>query len=205
MLEAITDDEAVALAIEQRGAWAGVLPTVDVDNVDALGAALLRGRRSLLVRRLIDTDGRLTADAALVAGAGTRTDRSITIYIGNTSLVRVGWGVAATFWPTADGWLAEGVTPEGVHRLSILDTSEVRASLDALIEAAQSTPIADDDEAEPARAWLCIGSRRHEKTSVLAVRPGASQSAEVTASGDPSDWRPVGEADAAGWLTAATD
>ena len=72
---ALTDDEAVALAVALPEPWRAPLPTVDQKDRDSLVQATCRGRRSLVIRDLAASDGTLIGMAAEVAkrlGAGLR-------------------------------------------------------------------------------------------------------------------------------------
>jgi hypothetical protein len=72
---ALTDDEAIALAVSLPEPWRAPLPTVDQTNRESLVQATYRGRRSLVVRDLSASDGTLTGMAAEVAkrlGTGLR-------------------------------------------------------------------------------------------------------------------------------------
>lgn len=72
---ALTDDETVAVALLADGNWRPPLPTIDDGSDAELTTALLRGRRSLVVRDLAGPDGTLTGAAAEVLkrfGAGPR-------------------------------------------------------------------------------------------------------------------------------------
>jgi hypothetical protein len=74
-LLALTDDEAVALALALPEPWRAPLPTVDQRSRESLLQAAYRGRRSLVVRDLAASDGTLTGMAADVAkrlGTGLR-------------------------------------------------------------------------------------------------------------------------------------
>jgi hypothetical protein len=62
----LTDDEALAAAIALPEPWRAPLPTVDQKNRDTLVQAIYRGRRSLVVRDLAESDGTLTGLAAEV-------------------------------------------------------------------------------------------------------------------------------------------
>src|SRR5215469_14938848 len=69
---ALTDDEAAALAVHASGAWRTPLPTVDESDEADLALAILRGRRSLVIRELGQPDGTITGDAAeVLAKLGT--------------------------------------------------------------------------------------------------------------------------------------
>ncbi len=71
----LTDDEAVALAVSLPGPWRAPLPTVDHASRESLVQAAYRGRRSLVVRDLAESDGtpiRLAAEVAKRLSAGLR-------------------------------------------------------------------------------------------------------------------------------------
>lgn len=90
---ALTDDEAIALAVALPEPWRAPLPTVNQTNRDSLVRATHRGRRSLVVRDLAESDGTLIGAAAEVAK-------------------RLGTGLRA-FFLLADekgNWLPSGVT-----------------------------------------------------------------------------------------------
>lgn len=65
----LTDDEALVMAVIAGETWKAPLPSVSSDDEADLTAALLRGRRSLIVRDLASQDGTLTGDAAAVLTA----------------------------------------------------------------------------------------------------------------------------------------
>jgi hypothetical protein len=71
----LTDDEAVALAVALHQPWHVPLPTVDVKSRESVRQAAYRGRRSLVVRDLAESDGTPIGAAAEVAkrlGTGLR-------------------------------------------------------------------------------------------------------------------------------------
>jgi hypothetical protein len=72
---ALTDDEAVAVAVSLPEPWRAPLPTVDQTSRDSLVQATYRGRRSLVVRDLAESDGTpvgLAAEVVKRLGAGLR-------------------------------------------------------------------------------------------------------------------------------------
>lgn len=90
---ALTDDEAVAIALQANGAWRARLPTVDEASEASLASAVLRGRRSLVIRDLAKPDGTVLGDAAEV-------------------LARLGTGPRVVFMLIdSDGrWIPDGLT-----------------------------------------------------------------------------------------------
>jgi hypothetical protein len=71
----LTDDEVAALAMSLQDLLRAPLPTVDRTSRDNLARAVYRGRRSLVVRDLADSEGTpigATAEVAKRLGAGLR-------------------------------------------------------------------------------------------------------------------------------------
>jgi len=71
----LTDDEAVVLAVALPDPWRVPLPTVDLRSRESVGRAAHRGRRSLVVRDLAESDGTpigLAAEVAKRLGTGLR-------------------------------------------------------------------------------------------------------------------------------------
>lgn len=90
---AFTDDEVVALAAALPDPWRAPLPTVDQTNRDEVAKAAYRGRRSLVVRDLAESDGTPVGLAVEV-------------------IKRLGTGLRAFFLLAGeeDNWLPGGVT-----------------------------------------------------------------------------------------------
>jgi hypothetical protein len=89
----LTDDEAVALATFLPDPWRAPLPTVDRTSRESLAQAVYRGRRSLVVRDLAESDGTPAGAAAEV-------------------LKRLATGLRAFFLfaDEAGNWLPHGIT-----------------------------------------------------------------------------------------------
>lgn len=92
-LLALTDDEAIALALDFPEPWRVPLPTVDQASRESLAAAVYRGRRSLVVRDLAEPDGTPVGRVAEV-------------------VKRLGTGLRAflLFADEAGNWVPKGVT-----------------------------------------------------------------------------------------------
>jgi hypothetical protein len=97
----LTDDEAVTIALLADGNWRPPLPTIDDGSDAELTSALLRGRRSLIVRELASGEGTMTGMAAevmkrfgsgpraaflLVDAAGNWVPAGVTIYLYGTTV-----------------------------------------------------------------------------------------------------------------------
>jgi hypothetical protein len=156
---ALTDDEAAAVAVHANGAWRTPLPTVDESDVADLAFAILRGRRSLVIRELGEPDGTITGDAAEV-------------------LTRLGTGPCAAFMLVdADGnWLPSGptvylygpapdqvkmshvVAAAGVHYFRVTPPPQQWRALTELAEAVfqDGFTAAENGAQQPAAALLSV-------------------------------------------------
>lgn len=193
----ITDDEVVALAVGAQGIYAGALPTVDVGSATALSASAWRGQRSLVVRDLIDQSGNLAPEVAEVASSTAGAQTLVTVYIANDALDRVGWGVAFSFYPSPSGWLAEGVSPSGIHQFSVMGSDDVVASLRGLVESALATPAPQDSE--PA-SWMVVAVVQEGLSSVLAAREGTLQTTALQGEVEKPAWTDAEPQSVAAWL-----
>lgn len=159
---ALTDDEAAAVAAHANGAWRTPLPTVDESNETDLALAILRGRRSLVIRELGEPDGTVTGKAAEV-------------------LARLGTGPCAAFMLVdADGnWLPAGptvylygpgpdhvemshvVAPAGVHYFRVTPPPRQWHALTGLAEAVfqDGFTTAEDGAKQPAAVLLSVLGR----------------------------------------------
>jgi hypothetical protein len=156
---ALTDDEAAAIAIHANGGWRTPLPTVDETDDADVASAIMRGRRSLVVRELARPDGTAMAEAAEV-------------------LAKLGTGPCAAFMlvDAASNWVPTGLTlylygpaPEhaamshvvaaaGVHYFRILPPPNQWLALTELAEAVYEDGFtaAGDGAQQPAAALLSV-------------------------------------------------
>ena len=173
---ALTDDEAAAIAVLADGAWRSPLPTVNEADTADLASAVLRGRRSLVVRELAAPDGAVTGAAAAV-------------------LARLGAGPCAAFLLVdADGdWIPAGptiylygpspdevqmshvVAASGVHYLRVAPPPGQWAALTGLAEAVYEDGFAEgrDGARQPAAALLS-GGREAGLRTIRVARGAAS-------------------------------
>jgi hypothetical protein len=195
---ALTDDEAAAVAVHANGAWRTPLPTVDESDEADLSLAILRGRRSLVIRELGEPDGTVTGKAAEV-------------------LAKLGTGPCAAFMLVdADGdWLPAGptvylygpapdhvemshvVAPAGVHYFRVKPPPRQWHALTELAEAVfKDGFVAAQDGAKEAAAVLLsvIGQPGLRIVRVAHGQAGTVQSPE------PVVFRSV--AQAVDWLVA---
>jgi hypothetical protein len=132
----LTDDEAAALALRAGGAWVAPLPTINGADRAEVTAAVLRGRRSLVVRDLGTPGGDPVGAAADVLkrlGAGPRAwfmlrtaedawfHRGPTVYLYGPSIT--------------DVELSHLVAPVGVHYFTASPPAGEWEALTTLAEA----------------------------------------------------------------------
>jgi hypothetical protein len=195
---ALTDDEAAAVAAHANGAWRTPLPTVDESDETDLALAILRGRRSLVIRELGEPDGTLTGKAAEV-------------------LTRLGAGPCAAFMLVdADGnWLPAGptvylygpapdhvemshvVAPAGVHYFRVTPPPRQWHALTGLADAVfqDGFTVAEDGAAQPAAVLLSVLGQ----PDLRIVRVAHGQASTVQ-SREPVAFESVGQA--VDWLLA---
>ena len=195
---ALTDDEAAAVAVHANGAWRTPLPTVDQNDEADLALAILRGRRSLVIRELGQSDGTVTGDAAEV-------------------LAKLGTGPCAAFmFVDADGkWLPTGLTvylygpapdhvemshvvaPAGVHYFRVTPPARQWHALTGLAEAVfqDGFATAGDGAKQPAAVLLSVIGQPG-----LRIVRVAHEEASTVQSREPVGFRSV--AQAVDWLLA---
>ncbi len=166
---ALTDDEVVALALGLGRAWPASVPTVDLDDVDAVRAAGLRGERSLFVRGLVDGDGGI--DPALVpilelCGA----EKRLTIVVIGADLAPVPTAFVTVHYRFEEAWWLESISPVGVHEFVAADVAEHRAYVLGFLESFQSSPADAAEEsvlvASAAAAYL-VGRTRITEAALV--------------------------------------
>lgn len=196
----LTDDEAAAIAVLADGAWRTPLLTINEANKAELAAAVLRGRRSLMVRDLADADGTPAGIAAEV-------------------LKRLGTGLCAMFMlvDESDAWLPDAfnsylygasvtetemthvVGAAGVHHFRVPPAPGAWQTLTALAEAIYASGFpagqAGSGARRPASALLHVAGPDGFRS--IRVAPG-----RVTTGRGPVPARFPSVPDALSWLTA---
>jgi hypothetical protein len=196
----LTDDEAAAIAVAAPGMWRTPLLTVNEGSKEHLAAAVLRGRRSLVVRDLADADGTLSGPAAEV-------------------LKRLGTGLCAMFMLVdgAGGWLPSGFTSylyggsvaevemshvvhaAGVHTFLVAPPAGQWQILTGLAEAVHADGFADPPEQHdgPRPAAALLHAVRPDGVRSIRVAKGT-----VTTGRGPVPARFPSVAEAVSWLLA---
>lgn len=179
----LTDDEVVAIAVDRGSFWPGALPTVSTQDGGALAEASFRGHRSLVVRGVLEGNGRLCATADHLASDIPGCRAFATVFLADDRLQRANWGLASSHYPAEDGWVLETVTPMGIHDLSIQKLDDHRRYMEALLEGARRAGPEDQQEAgevPTAASSICILGIGAGRTIVATARRGSVQAGIAT-------------------------
>jgi len=193
---ALTDDEAAAVAMHASGAWRTPLPTVDeVDEAD-LFSAVLRGRRSLVIRELAQPDGTVTGEAAeVLKRLGTGPCAAFMLVDGDGTWVPTGPTVYLYGPTTDDVEMSHIVAAAGVHYFRLAPPPRQWLALTELAEAvfADGFTAATDGTQQPAAALL--SAARETRTRIIRVAQGEASTAQ-----DQEPFAFASVAQAVGWL-----
>ena len=195
---ALTDDEAAAMALAADGAWRTPLPTVDRASEADLAAAILRGRRSLVIRDLAKPDGTATGAAAeVLARLGTGPRAAFTLVDRGGSWIPEGLTIYL-YGPAPDqAEMSHVVAAAGVHYFRVAPPPGQWLALTELAKGVFESGFipADDGARQPAAAVLSV-TREAGTRAVLVTRGEAG-----TGTGDgPASF--TSAAQAVAWLTA---
>jgi len=197
---ALTDDEAIALALSLPELRRTQVPTVDQSSRESVAQAILRGRRSLVVRDLATSDGTPTGVAAEVArrlGTGLRAillladeagkwlPSGVTVYLYGPSLDTIE--------------VNQTITEAGVHYFRLAPPPGQWEALTQLAEAVYAGGFAEPPpgqrRARPAAAFLHVV--RPDGNRFIRIAQGA-----VTTGRGPVPARFPSVAEAVSWLLA---
>lgn len=202
----LTDDETAVVAASLGEPWRAPLPTVDLSSRDDIAQAVLRGRRSLVVRDLAESDGTLAGAAAEVR---KRLDLGLRAFFlladdegnwvrGGVTLYLYGSGVDAIE-------LSHVVAAAGVHYFTIPPPPGQWTSLTGLAEAIFADGFPDD----AGRTGGAAGAGRRPPAAALlhVVRPDGIRLIRITRGAVTTGRGPVparfpSVPDAVAWLLA---
>lgn len=181
----LTDDEVVAVAVAQGGAWRGPLPTVEDAESGALLAAAARGARSLRVRSGATGDRSLESSARELLAPGIDRLPLLLGYVANDKERTVPAGVSfAVLAGHSDGQRLLTVTsPSGISEVTALESGAAADFVTGLADAVCA--------AAGARVVIMVAPRDEESGRILVVAKAGSitstyiKGAVDTATGDP--------------------
>lgn len=182
-LPTLTDDELLAVVLGGDGTeqvlTPRLLPSVDVQNPEAVASAALRGQRSLAVRGLVDAGGTL-APGLLALAATLRSVRpAVALYLGDDDLVMRTF-VGSVFWRRdADRWTRHMISAVGAHAFAVCDPQDIGPDVaDLQLRVAHRPPAGEGDP-----LWLCVAASTDDRSEIVAVAPGQAAVAEYDAGG----------------------
>jgi hypothetical protein len=157
----LTDDEVIAVSACLGHPWPTPTPTVDQSDVNALLAAVARGRRSLAVRELLTVDGgelgELADQVRGAVGESLAAGLLASVQITDADLGALDLGPCYHHYGAVDGelWTTDSVVPAGVHRVGRTPRADCLRMLTVLLEAAWRDGL-EYDEAATEQPWLCV-------------------------------------------------
>lgn len=157
MTAVLTDDELVAIAVEQDSEWLGNLPTVDATDIAQLASASARGLRSLAVRDLLNGKGSSRLSPEILATVGPAIGKRPTIYayVAQSAMPLVVTGASIAVFPAASAGesrstvvitLANGINEIKLFEPALAVTAAKNFMYQVYIEGLGSA--ADDDARE---------------------------------------------------------
>lgn len=179
----LTDDELAAIAIDRDTYWPADLPTVDTDDPADLLSAMIRGRRSLLVRGLIDDEGTADGSVEMLGDHLAGATHTITVYLGGPDLLRVSPVLASVHYPMAGYWVAETITPGGVHAFTNNPRDIHIAYLQRIMQEAVSTGLPPEGVTGDEPWFVCVAVSDGQQTTIHAARKGEYQTAATASDG----------------------
>lgn len=182
----LTDDELVAVAVEQSKAWPTGLPTVDVESEQALFTAALRGRRSLAVRGLVGSEPADNELLDAVRRDAVGADGFVCLYIADQQGTRAADAVNLNAYRSGTGWLVETVSDVGVHQFASLTAEALGTLYRGLAQAAHDRGLAGGSADS---LWIvAVTSDRRES---ISVRKGSVHRHNIGGDGTLDESRPA--------------
>ena len=179
----LTDDEVAALALDAEAFWPAELPTVAITDSADIFAAAMRGQRSLYTRGLLDDEGNLAPAVAELARSCAGSRNTLSVYIGGPDLMRTDAQLASTHYRLGDEWLAEGISPLGVHEFQRFARENQVAYLTAILVEALDTGLPEGAATDGERWYVCVVDVREDAVNIHAARPGEYRTAEIDSDG----------------------
>jgi hypothetical protein len=160
----LTDDEVIAVGACLGSSWPTPTPTVDQSDVDALLAAVGRGRRSLAVRGLLRAQGGdlgvLDEQVRVAVGESLAAGLVVSVQVTDAALRPLGMPPSYHHYGAVDdeNWATDVVVPAGAHRIGQASRADCLRALAVVMEAVWTDGVGGAGEAEldGAEPWLCV-------------------------------------------------
>lgn len=179
----LTDDEVVAVAVDDGHYWPVDLRTV-ATSAESLREASFRGHRSLAVRGLLRPDGRLDVAAAAVCAGVVGTEAFVTVYLAGADMRAAGWGTVSAHYPGDRDWVLDVTTPIGVHRISRQPVEDHRSYLEAMLSGAEQAGPEGQGGGPERPQWLCAVAVAPVGAQLAVARRGVIHAGPATLADD---------------------
>lgn len=163
MTALLTDDELVAIAVEQKSQWLGNLPTVVASDAGQLASASARGYRSLAVRELLGGTGtsRLAPDILAVVGPAVGHRPVIYAYVAQKAdpLAVTGASIAVFSGSDAGSNTVVVTLASGINEIQVFDTALAESAVLSFVKQVYLNGLgsAEEDESREVVALFLEG------------------------------------------------
>jgi hypothetical protein len=181
----LTDDELVAIAVEQGAEWFGNLPTVETSDVTHLANASARGFRSLTVRSLLSAKGESRLDSTLLAAlgpaVGNRPDVFAYLADSRSPLSVTGASIAVFALSDTESTLVVTLA-DGINEVKVLGRAEALLVAWKFVNQVfrDGFPTPSDEDTREIVALFIAGGR----SEALLVTQGVARIANIAGSGE---------------------
>jgi hypothetical protein len=182
---AITDDEAVALAVQRGTSWPSPLHTVDDGDEANLLVAAQRGLRSLIVRGLLGDEGLPEKGVSRLVEPLLVRDLRLAVFVAYEDFSVAADGLSLFHYELdADTWVREVVTASGVHYLDLATPAACLSATELLLTETVANGLAGPDDSAavgPVPVYVCAAGGRTDVIEMILARKGelSGQSTDV--------------------------
>lgn len=138
MTAILTDDELVAIAVEQQSQWFGNLPTVVASDAGELASASARGYRSLAVRELLAGTGtsRLAPEILATVGPAVGQRPVIYAYLAQKAAPLIVTGASIAVFATAEVGKSTVVVTlaSGINEVALFDPAVAESAARSFVK-----------------------------------------------------------------------
>ena len=185
MTTLLTDDELVAIAVEQNSEWFGNLPTVETSNATLLANASARGYRSLTVRSLMSETGASRLDARVLAAVGPAVGHrpEVFAYLADSDSPLAVTGASIAVFAASDTQSTLVVTlADGINEVKVLGRAAAMTAAWKFVNQVFREGFATPREADSREIVALFVTEGHSEA--LLVTQGVARIASVAGTGD---------------------